>query len=195
MELSEPVSKRASSLSLLSLAIMEADDDLAQPPALNPGAIGAPANDLNDASEPSRDVMFSIDPTDSEIGDRVVNLTREAIRRAAFKVFEHAGSDLLALHPRGVLSLILDPHVTSVEDGSLVPPCFLCKHRNRRVAEHFLHVWEEGVKLLLEEVRRLVRPTSIHPTRSSAESSSVNISALRGRNLVYSKHKMPCNSC
>ena len=59
----------------------------------------------------------------------------------------------------------------------LFPPYFLCKHRNRQVAEHFLHVWEEGVKLLLEEVRQLVPLTSIHPTRSSVESSSVNISA------------------
>jgi hypothetical protein len=94
---------------------------------------------------------------------------------------------LLGPHPRGILSLILDPHVTSVENGALVPPYFLRKHDNRQVAEHFLHVGKEGVKLLLEEVRQLVPPTPIHPTRSSVESSSVNISALRGRNLVYYK--------
>lgn len=181
MELPEPGSKRASSMrdatTLAALAVVEADDDLAQPPALNPEATGDPVNDMDDASEPSRDVMFSVDPADSEVGDRVVNLTRKAIRRAAFKVFEHAGSDLLALHPRGVLSLILDPHVTSVEDGALVPPYFLRKHRDRKVAEHFLHVWEEGVKLLVEEVRQLVPPTPIHQTRSSVPSSSVKVSA------------------
>ncbi len=129
--------------------------------------IGAQAGTLAEDEDAGEDTLFSVAAKNRPISDNLAKLVKDALREAALKVFEHAGPDLLSLSHRGILSLILDPHVTSVHDRKLVPPYFLREHKDKVVWDHFLLVWEEGVVLLLKEAKRMTASSGRAETRST----------------------------